>query len=83
MRKVGRELPEEDLRNDPSLRWVDYHYTEIVWSDDLGKEMRFLRYEGENVRLAELNSIGEVPGLFHKHRIRRPTVMDWYCTKRT
>lgn len=55
MRGVKKDVhtpTEAEVTNDPSLRWVCYRPMELVWSDTHAALRRFVRYEGEQVRLA-------------------------------
>ncbi len=75
----------EQIKNDPSLRWCPYRSMEVVFSDAHQTELRFIRYEGQMVRLAELNSIAELPELVQASTIRRSSVMnstsEWKAVK--
>lgn len=62
-----------ELDNDPSLAICPYRPYEAIWSDSHQVELRFVRYEGDEVVLAELNSMAELEGVFPLLSIRRLT----------
>lgn len=70
---VQKHIPtDQELANDPSLKWACYRKWEAVWSDSHNTVVRFCRYEEcGNIRVAGLNTIGELPELVHPLNIRR------------
>lgn len=63
----------EELANDPSLKWCSYRPWETIWSDRHQAELRFVRYDGEEVVLGTLGGMAELPGTVPALSIRRLT----------
>lgn len=71
-RSPKRAPSAEELANDPSLRWNEYRWWEVLWSDGHGDPVRFERREAGGVRLSSLDGI--VPlGLADPLSVRRPS----------
>lgn len=65
-----RKPTEAELANDPSLRWNDYKWGEILEVD--GQEsLRFLRRDANKIVMASVNGIKEI-GAFAVLSVRRP-----------
>ena len=75
-RRSKRGFSQAELRNDPSLKWCEYRFGEMLWSDIHQTEVRFARYEEELVRVCSLNGIEELPDLVSSVWVRRPSVMS-------
>lgn len=73
-KKLKKYVPSAaELVNDPSLKWHQYKQGEAVYCETLQENVRFMSYQQDKVKLATLNGIAEIPGLFDKLSIRRLT----------
>ena len=68
--------------NDPSLKYHSkYLKYELLYSDSHGGNVRFLRYaDADNVVVASVDGMAELPGTFPLASVRRASVM--YTTER-
>ena len=79
--KTKKHKPsQEQILNDPSLRWHPYYlWGELVFSDIHKKVLRFFGYkEGDKAELATVHGIDPLPEFVSLLSIRRPTVMENY-----
>ena len=76
---MGRKKPDhppspEELANDRSLRWVPYRYAELLWSDELQDNVRFLRYdEAGRIAVASYAGISDLGIALDPLKTRRLT----------
>lgn len=75
--KPKKHVPSlEEIANDPSLRWFPYRTAEVIFSDTHGTELRFMGYDGEQVKLATLNGIAPIAETVHRLTVRRLTAKN-------
>lgn len=58
-KKKERKASTEEIANDGSLKYFPYGEGEPLWCDTRNGYARFVRYEGDKIRLSELDSMRE------------------------
>lgn len=74
MKKI--KYSDAELVNDPSLRWCQYRYGELIWSDVHDGPARFDRYEGDGVRLLTDVAMAPMNSIVGRLQVRRPSAGD-------
>lgn len=71
MKKIKKHIvSQEEIKHDPSLRWHKYQYGETIQLVKDQTPVRFVRYEGDLVRLADM-VLRELPELVDPFDVRR------------
>lgn len=69
-----RKASATEIENDPSLKWFEYRQWEALWSDTHNDYRRFVCYTPSGkIKLAEMDSIADIPGEFDPLTLRRAT----------
>ena len=76
-KKTEHVATPEEVANDRSLAWYRYRPYEVLFSDTHQACMRFVRYERGKVRLATINGMADVGGLFPVLSVRRASLGDY------
>lgn len=58
-KKDGHKASPEEIANDGSLKYFPYGEGEPLWCDTRNGYARFVRYEGDQIRVSELDSMRE------------------------
>lgn len=74
-RKIKARIPSSaELANDPSLRWVPYRVSELLWSDTLESYCRFMAYTPTGrIDIASKDGISPLGVDVDPLSVRRPT----------
>ncbi len=72
------KFTDEEMQNDPSLRWCGYRYGEVLYSDAHASLVRFDHYCEKRVwvYVLEVNSMAPLQKPATVLQVRRPSVME-------